>query len=210
MFIANCPIILASASPRRQEFLSLLGLPHQTIPAAIDETPEAGEAPVAFARRMAAAKAEQVATTHPEACVIGADTVVALDQTIFGKPRDRREALSTLQALQGQTHQVITGFAVILRHRNIKEAEAATSLVTFDTFAVEVLQAYVDSGEPMDKAGAYGIQGKGSFLIRSITGSCSNVVGLPVNAVVQVLLNHGLIQPYSPPHSIPKQHPNTE
>jgi len=200
MFIANCPIILASASPRRQRFLSQLGLSHLTVPAEIDETPEAGEAPAVFARRMAAAKAEQVATAHPEACVIGADTVVALGPTIFGKPRSRTEALTTLQALQGHTHQVITGFAVILRHRGIMEADAITSLVTFDTFAVEVLQAYVDSGEPMDKAGAYGIQGKGSFLIRSITGSCSNVVGLPVNAVVQVLLNQDLIRPYSQPH----------
>lgn len=199
MFIANCPIILASASPRRQEFLSLLGLSHLTVPAEIDETPKACEAPAAFARRMAAAKAEQVATAHPEACVIGADTVVALDQTIFGKPRSHKEALTTLQALQGHTHQVITGFAVLLQQRGIKEAVAVTSLVTFDTFAVEVLRAYVDSGEPMDKAGAYGIQGKGSFLVRSISGSCSNVIGLPVNAVVQVLLNHDLIRPYSPP-----------
>jgi septum formation protein len=195
MFTACCPIILASASPRRQDFLSLLGLQHLTVPAEIDETPEIGEVAEAFALRMATAKAEQVAAAHPEACVIGADTVVALDQTIFGKPRNCREALTTLQTLQGLTHKVITGVAVIMQQRTIKEANSVTSLVTFDTFTEEVLQAYVDSGEPMDKAGAYAIQGKGTFLIRSITGSYSNVVGLPVNTVVQVLLRHGFIQP---------------
>lgn len=195
MFTACCPLILASSSPRRQEFLSLLGLQFRVVTAPIEERPEAGEAPADFARRMATAKAEQVATANPESCVIGADTVVALEGNIFGKPRNRPDALTILKCLQGQTHQVITGFAVIAPHRGIKEIATAVSLVTFDTFTDDILQAYVDSGEPMDKAGAYGIQGKGTFLIRSITGSYSNVVGLPVNAVVQVLLKHHLMRP---------------
>ena len=195
MFTAYCPIILASSSPRRQEFLSLLDLEYQTVPAFIDETPATGESPECFARRMAVAKAEQIATISPESCVIGADTVVALDQTLFGKPRDRHEALTTLKRLQGQTHQVITGFAILMKQRAIVELGAITTLVTFDTFTDNILQAYVDSGEPMDKAGAYGIQGKGTFLIRSITGSFSNVVGLPVNEIVQRLLRHRLVQP---------------
>lgn len=195
MFTADCPVILASSSPRRQEFLYQLGLEFRVVPSVIVETPATGELPECFARRMAMAKAEQIATSYPEACVIGADTVVALDQTLFGKPRDRHEALTTLQRLQGQTHQVITGFAILMKQRMIAELGTITTLVTFDTFADDILQAYVDSGEPMDKAGAYGIQGKGTFLIRSITGSYSNVVGLPVNAVMQILLRHRLVQP---------------
>lgn len=195
MFIAACPIILASASPRRQEFLSLLGLHYRTVPSAIDETPEPGETPADFAQRMAKAKAVQIAATHPESCVIGADTVVALDRTLFGKPGDRQEALTTLKILQGKTHQVITSFAVVMQQRAIEEVETCTTLVTFDTFTDDILQAYVDTGEPMDKAGAYGIQGKGTFLIRSIPGSYSNVVGLPLNALVQVLLHHQLLKP---------------
>jgi septum formation protein len=189
MFIASCPIILASSSPRRQEFLSLLGLEYRTIPSAIDETPETEESPADFARRMARVKALQISAAHPESCVIGADTVVALDRIIFGKPSDRQEALTTLKILQGKTHQVTTAFAVVMQQRAIEE------VVTFDIFADDILQAYIDTEEPMDKAGAYGIQGKGTFLIRSITGSYSNVVGLPLHAVVQVLLQHQLLKP---------------
>lgn len=193
MFIARCPLILASASPRRQEYLTRLGLTFRIIPATIDETPEPGESPAAFARRMAATKAGQIADAHPEACVIGADTVVALDHRIFGKPRDPEEALAMLTTLQGRTHEVTTGFALVATSRNIEEVAAVTTLVTFGAFAETILRAYVDSGEPMDKAGAYGIQGIGSFLVQSLTGSCSNVVGLPVQAVVQSLLAHGLL-----------------
>lgn len=198
MFLASCPLILASASPRRQAYLARLELPYRCVPATIDETPAGGEAPEAFARRMATAKAGQVAAAHPGACVIGADTVVALDHQIFGKPRDQAEALTILRTLQGRTHAVITGLAVILNQRAISEVSATTTLVTFDDFDDQILQAYVDSGEPMDKAGAYGIQGKGTFLVRAIAGSCSNVVGLPVNALVQVLLRHQLIRAASP------------
>jgi septum formation protein len=195
MFSACCPIILASSSPRRQKFLSQLGLEYRSEPAIIDETATFGESPEYFARRMALTKAEQIATGDPESCVIGADTVVALDQTLFGKPCNRHEALTTLKKLQGRTHQVITGFAVLMKKRAILELATITTLVTFDTFTDNILQTYVDSGEPMDKAGAYGIQGKGTFLIRSISGSYSNVVGLPVNDIVQILLKHRLIQP---------------
>lgn len=193
MFIARCPLILASASPRRQEYLTRLGLQFRIAPATIDETPEPGESPGDFARRMAATKAGQIAVAHPEACVIGADTVVALDRCIFGKPRDAEEALAMLMALQGRSHEVITGFALVAKSRHIEEVDAITTLVTFGTFAETILRTYVNSGEPMDKAGAYGIQGIGSFLVQSLTGSCSNVVGLPVQAVVQSLLAHGLL-----------------
>jgi septum formation protein len=194
MFRINCPLILASASPRRKEYLNRLGLTYQVIPASIDETAEPGELPHRFAMRMAATKARQIAKTHHEACVIGADTVVALNQNIFGKPRDQQEAMAMLTALQGRTHEVTTGFAIVSSNQTIEEVDAVTTQVTFGTFAEATLQGYIDSGEPMDKAGAYGIQGIGSFLVQSLNGSCSNVVGLPIYALVQALLKHGLLK----------------
>jgi len=195
MFTACRPLILASASPRRQEFLQRLGLDFRVAPAHIDETPETGEAPEAFVRRMALTKAQHIARQHPESVVLGADTVVVLAGTIFGKPQDREEAFTILKRLQGRTHQVMTGFAVVSRQQAIEVIDAQTTQVAFDRFDDVVLRAYVDSGEPMDKAGAYGIQDRGAFLVRSITGSYSNVVGLPLNAVVQTLLRCGLAAP---------------
>ena len=195
MFSACLPLILASASPRRQDFLAGLGLRFTVVPAAIDETVLAGEQPEPFARRMAAAKAELIARDCPEACVLGADTVVALEGTVFGKPRDRADALAILQTLRGRTHQVTTGVAVVCPARGLCEVFTVTSGVRFATFADEVLQAYIDTGEPMDKAGAYGIQGRGAFLVAAITGSCSNVIGLPVHDLIAVLLRHRLVRP---------------
>ena len=195
MFSACLPLILASASPRRQDFLAGLGLRFTVVPAAIDETVLAGEHPEPFARRMAAAKAELIARDCPEACVLGADTVVALEGTVFGKPRDRADALAILQTLRGRTHQVTTGVAVVCPARGLREVFTVTSRVRFATFADEVLQAYIDTGEPMDKAGAYGIQGRGAFLVAAITGSCSNVIGLPVHDLIAVLLRHRLVRP---------------
>lgn len=180
MFSACLPLILASASPRRQDFLAGLGLRFTVVPAAIDETVLAGELPEPFARRMAAAKAELIARDCPEACVLGADTVVALEDTVFGKPRDRADALAILQTLRGRTHQVTTGVAVVCPARGLCEVFTVTSGVRFATFADEVLQAYIDTGEPMDKAGAYGIQGLAGLFIEHIAGSYTGVMGLPV------------------------------
>ena len=195
MFIARRPLLLASASPRRQEFLAQLGLAFTIRSADIDETPLADEPPEAFALRMARTKAEQFALAHPEACVIAADPVVALDRVIFGKPRDPQDALAILQALRGRTHEVITGFALLCPALALSETHAVTSQVSCAAFADEVLQAYVESGEPMDKAGAYGIQGRGAFLVQHLSGSYSNVVGLPLSHLVQLLLRHDLIAP---------------
>lgn len=195
MFTACQPLILASASPRRREFLQQLGLEFHCIPAHIDEIPLPGEKPEAFATRMAVGKADCLAAQHPEACIIGADTVVALDNAIFGKPANRAEALSILQQLRNQTHRVVTACAIALHRQGINESVAETTLVTFDHFDDNILKAYVDSGDPLDKAGAYGIQGMGTFLVRSITGSYSNVVGLPVNQLVHLLLKHHIIRP---------------
>ena len=194
MFSACLPLILASSSPRRQDFLAGLGLRFTVVPAAIDESVLAGELPEPFARRMAAAKAELIARDCPEACVLGADTVVALEDTVFGKPRDRADALAILQTLRGRTHQVTTGVAVVCPARGIDEVFTVSSEVSFAASPDDILRAYIATGEPMDKAGAYAIQGRGAFLVRAIAGSCSNVVGLPVHDLVTVLLHHRLVR----------------
>lgn len=195
MFTSRYPLILASASPRRREFLDQLGLQFSVQPPHIDETPLPAEPPEDFARRMAMDKARTLAVRHRESCIIAADTVVALGGTLFGKPADSVEALSFLEQLQGRTHRVITGIAVLLLDQRIEENEIVTTSVTFDHFHPSILQAYVDSGDPLDKAGAYGIQGQGTFLVRSITGSYSNVVGLPVNQLLSLLFKHHIIRP---------------
>ena len=193
MFKTCKPLILASASPRRQQFLTDLGLTFSCLPADIDETPKTGETPIALALRLALVKAETIAEQHPQAYVIGSDTVVTLNNQILGKPADAAHALDILRSLQGKTHQVITGLSLTCLQDNCLENLSRTTSVTFSTFSDSILRAYIRTGEPMDKAGAYGIQGKGSFLVRTIQGSCSNVIGLPVNTCTSLLLQYGVI-----------------
>ena len=195
MFATCKPLILASASPRRQQFLSDLGLTFIALAADIDETPLDEETPDAFARRMAQEKAEVIAQQYPASWVIGADTVVTIDGAILGKPNDTAHALEILRRLQGKKHQVITGVALCCAQENCLESLSKTTEVKFAQFSDAILSVYVQTGEPMDKAGAYGIQGKGGFLVRSITGSCSNVIGLPINTCISLLLHHNIIAP---------------
>ncbi|MDU9050349.1 MAG: Maf family protein [Candidatus Electrothrix sp. Rat3] len=195
MFTTCTPLILASASPRRQQFLSDLGLRFTALAADINETPLDGETPDAFARRMAEEKAEVIARQHPTSWVIGADTVVTIEGRILGKPDDAAHALEILRSLQGKKHQVITGLALRCVQENCTESLTRTTEVKFAYFSDAILSAYIATGEPMDKAGAYGIQGKGGFLVRSITGSCSNVIGLPINTCISLLLHHNVIAP---------------
>jgi septum formation protein len=195
MFTACKPLILASASPRRQQFLTDLGLAFTCLPADIDEMPLPGEKPEAFARRMAQEKAAAIAAQHPASWILGADTVVALADEIIGKPKDAADALAILRRLQGRSHQVITGLALVCQAEDCVETLAESSEVTFAAFSDEALAAYVRTGEPLDKAGAYGIQGKGAFLVRSVHGSCANVIGLPVSSCVSLLLWRSIIAP---------------
>ena len=195
MFKTCKPLILASASPRRQQFLTDLGLTFTCLPADIDETPKTGETPIALALRLALTKAETIAEQHPHAYVIGSDTVVTLNDQILGKPADAAHALDILRSLQGKTHQVITGLSLTCLQDTCSDNLSRTTSVTFSTFSDSILRAYIKTGEPMDKAGAYGIQGKGSFLVRTIQGSCSNVIGLPVNTCTSLLLQYGVIIP---------------
>ncbi len=193
LFTTDRKIILASASPRRQSFLQELGLQFTTKPAAIDETPEPEESAEDFVRRMAAGKAESISSLHPDAVVIGADTVISHQGEILGKPASQAEALTILQKLQGTSHIVMTALGLYCREDNLAATLVGATTVTFGRFPKEVLESYIRSGEPMDKAGAYAIQGQGGFLIEKINGSCSTVIGLPMNELVTLLLRHGVI-----------------
>ncbi|RUM37364.1 MAG: septum formation protein Maf [Desulfobulbus sp.] len=195
MFTTCKPLILASASPRRQQILSQLGLDFSSIPADIDETPLRHENPVDFARRMAATKAETIATRHPHSFVIGADTVVIIDNTIIGKPADPGDALRTLQYLQGKTHRVTTGLSIFNQGNDIRKTTSETTKVYFNTFTTNILQSYINTGEPLDKAGSYGMQAGGGFLVDRIEGSFSNAIGLPMSTCTRLLLQLGIITP---------------
>ena len=194
-FRALLPVVLASGSPRRREFLHSLGLSFEVYGnGAAEPEPLPAEPPAHYARRAAAAKAASVAATRPGSVVIAADTVVALHGEIMGKPQDRADALRMLSRLAGHTHEVVSACCVALPDGTREIFHAATRVTMWDAPAA-ALAAYAATGEPDDKAGAYGIQGVGAFLVESIDGSWSNVVGLPVAELVRLLLQHGVIAP---------------
>jgi len=189
------PIILASASPRRQQYLTELGLTFTIQTTSVYERPFLNETPENFVLRMAVEKAAAVSSEFPETWVISGDTVVCLDDKILGKPIDGREAVSQLMALSGREHYVRTGFCVAHRSRGVNNVQLVSTKVLFAEFSETVAHAYVATGESFDKAGAYGIQGKGIFLVKAIEGSYSNVVGLPLYELMEVLQAYGVIQP---------------
>jgi len=172
------PIVLASQSPRRAELISRLALEFEVRPADIDESYHAGETPPAHAERLAREKAEVVAATHPHALVVGSDTIVVIDGDVLGKPRSREQAVEMLMRLSGRDHEVCTGVAVAMDGR--VESGLERVRVRFRTLTPEACEQYVATGEPMDKAGSYGIQGFGSAIVESIEGDYFSVMGLPV------------------------------
>lgn len=178
------PIILASSSARRRALLRQIELPFKAIPARVEEGYRGGP-PEAFARRMSALKAAEVSSRRRGAVVIGADTIVVLGQKVLGKPRDPASARAMLQALSGRVHLVITG--VTVRRDEEEFTGAETTRVKFRPLRPEEISRYVESGEPMDKAGAYGIQGKGILLVERIEGCYTNVVGLPLGLLLDLL-----------------------
>ena len=192
-------LVLASASPRRQELLRNAGIPFTVYPANIPEVPSSGESPRACAERLAREKARVVLFQHPGKLVLGADTIVVVDGEILGKPRDEADAVRMLHLLSGRTHQVITGVCLVgtLRTENQKletgfeDTRSESTLVTMTTLSDEDIRSYIASGEPMDKAGAYAIQGMASRWIPRIDGDYFNVVGLPVALVRRMLQEHG-------------------
>lgn len=182
---------MASGSPRRRDFLADLGIAFEVLVANIDETPQPGEPPVDFVARLAQEKAQAV--DIPKAWVLAADTAVVVDGEILGKPRDEAEACAMLMRLSGRWHEVWTGFSLCCRATGESCTKTVCTKVRFLPLTPELCRAYVRTGEPLDKAGAYGIQGKGCFLAPEISGSYTNVVGLPMTEVLETLLHHKVI-----------------
>lgn len=183
-------VILASASPRRRELLSLVGIPHVVEPADIDESYREGEEAPQHAERLAREKAATVAARHPDAVVIAADTIVLIDGLVLGKPSDDADAERMLAMLGGQTHVVLTAVAVAY-HGELR-AGVESVRVTFRRLTRERIRAYIATGEPMDKAGAYGIQGFGATIVERIEGDYFAVMGLPLVRLVGLMRDVGV------------------
>lgn len=188
-------IILASQSPRRQDLLTQAGLTFEILPSDIDEKAlDAGNNPSNYAQTLSRMKADHIGQSHPRAWIIGADTIVVVDNTILGKPEDRGSAVTMLRALNNRPHSVITGFTVCNPFRNISVSKTVETRVVFKDLTDDEIQWYAATDEPYDKAGGYGIQGVGAFMVRQITGSYSNVVGLPMCEIIETLKDLGVIK----------------
>jgi septum formation protein len=183
------PLVLASQSPRRAELIGRLGLTFETVPADLDERYLQGETPPEHAERLAREKALAIASGRPEALVVGSDTIVVIDGEVLGKPRGRDHAIEMLTRLSGREHEVCTGIAVA--HRGRMESGLERVRVRFRTLDRAACEAYVATGEPMDKAGAYGIQGFGSALVEGIEGDYFAVMGLPVVRMLSLIERFG-------------------
>lgn len=183
-------IVLASASPRRRELLDLVGIRHTVVPSDIDESIRGAELPATHAERLAREKALAVAARHLNELVIAADTIVVLDGRIMGKPRTETEAASMLTALAGATHTVVTGMACALNGR--LESSVDQVSVTFRPLSDQEIREYIATGEPMDKAGSYGIQGYGATIVRRIDGDYFAVMGLSLVRLVELMQRLGV------------------
>jgi septum formation protein len=183
-------LVLASGSPRRRDLLESLAVEFVVDPPQVDETPQPGEQPVDYVRRLSVDKALAVAARRPRSTVVAADTTVDIGGRILGKPQSPGEARAMLLALSATTHQVHTGVTVCAGDR--LQSAVATTSVTFTTVTPELLEWYVATGEPFDKAGGYALQGAGALLVESVSGSVSNVVGLPLTVLSQLLAAVGL------------------
>lgn len=186
-------LILASSSPRRRAYLEDLGLVFRVLTADIDETVVPDELPETYVKRMALEKAESVAEKFHESWIVAADTVVCFGERVLGKPIDKDDAARMLLLLSGKEHVVLTGVCLLNKRQSICDVFSVSSRVIFWDFSEDVIGSYIESGEPMDKAGSYAIQGKGACLVREIHGSYSNVVGLPLCEFIKMLLRYELI-----------------
>lgn len=186
-------LILASTSPRRRYLLKQAGLSFVVIPADFDESSMPPTEPSLYVRKLAEAKARNVAVKHPQRWVIGADTIVLIGDTILGKPASKREARTMLKRLSGKTHQVLTGYAICCSAKERFFSETVQTDVCFKELTDTEIDWYIHTNEPFDKAGAYAIQGMGTFIVKSINGSYTNVVGLPVCEVISFLIREGVI-----------------
>lgn len=194
-------IILASGSPRRREIFTKLGINFQYVTSNVDEKFNSDSPVEDEIVRVAAAKAYSVAAIYPEAFIVGADTIVVLDNEVIGKPEDKSDAQQILRKLSGKKHLVLTGVAVINKKSKICERFYEKTDVYFKKLNNEIINWYIDSEEPMDKAGAYGIQGRGSLLVEKIDGNYDNVMGLPAGKLLETFGKLG-VRPYGGFHEI--------
>ena len=186
-------LILASKSPRRSELLEQAGLTFSVIPSDFDESTVAVSTPESYVISLAKSKALDISQKHPAAWIIGADTIVLIDRKILGKPASINEARDMLQRLSDRTHQVLTGYCICCKKKNRIFSETVKTDVRFKRLNDAEIKWYIQTGEPFDKAGAYAIQGMGTFLVKSINGSYTNVVGLPVCEVIEYLIKEEVI-----------------
>ena len=195
-------VILASQSPRRRELLALVGIAHDVQPADIDESYFTGERPRDHAERLARGKAEVIASREPDAVVIGSDTIVVVDGDVLGKPTDANDAVRMLARLAGRSHTVITAVAVAWRGETRSAVEQVG--VTFHPLSRAEIDAYIATREPMDKAGAYGIQGYGATIVARVDGDYFAVMGLPLQRLVRVLDALGIRYAFGPLEAAPE------
>ncbi len=193
MNAAQYRIVLASSSPRRRELLGQAGVPFEVIVPGCDETPVPGETPRQMVERLALVKAVTVADQQRDALVIGADTTVFIDDKALGKPESVAEANSMLATIAGRTHEVWGGIALVCQERKLSQVWSHVTQVTMAGMDSQMIARYVESGEPMDKAGAYAIQGLGLQFVEGVSGSYSNVVGLNISALMQRLKQIGAV-----------------
>ena len=195
------PVILASQSPRRRELLALVGITHEVRPADIDETYLPGEHPKAHAERLARGKAATIAAREPDAVIIGSDTIVVVDGDVLGKPADEAEAARMLERLSGRAHTVVTAVAVAWRGELRSAVEEVG--VEFHPLSRQEIAAYIATREPMDKAGAYGIQGYGATIVARVDGDYFAVMGLPVQRLIRLLGELGIRYAFGPLDTAP-------
>ncbi|RJP87698.1 MAG: septum formation inhibitor Maf [Desulfobacteraceae bacterium] len=191
--IVSAPIILASQSPRRRRLLEAAGLIFRVIPSQVQEEDFKAVNPATYVKVLAEAKARDVAEKHPDSWVIGADSIVLIDEKILEKPASLSDARRMMAILSGKTHQVLTGYAIISGENRHSFTNVETTDVTFKPLTEEEIEWYIQTPEPYDKAGGYAIQGLGSFMVKQIKGSYTNVVGLPVCEVLDQLYRLGVI-----------------
>ncbi len=184
-------IILASQSPRRREILQLMEIPFEVIESHVEEVPPAGATPVELVKALAEQKARAVFALHPNACVIGADTVVDLDGRVLGKPHTPERAREYLHLLQGRSHIVYTGICVLTPGRT--DVRSARTDVTFRPMSDAEIDWYVDTGDPLDKAGSYGVQGPASLFVDHLEGNYFNIIGMPAPTLYEMLLDAHVI-----------------
>jgi septum formation protein len=191
---SNSKLILASQSPRRRYLLEQAGLGFTVIPSGFDENSVEISDPGNYVKTLAEFKTDAVTHRNPDSWVIGADTIVTIDDAILGKPDTPFAARQMLKRLSGQSHFVFTGFAIACKRSRVCIAKVVKTDVLFKTLTDDEIDWYIQTGEPFDKAGAYAIQGLGTFLVRRINGSYTNVVGLPVCEIIETLIEIGVVK----------------